>query len=97
MFRSMMDQDLYKLTMGQAVAQHYPRAEAEYTLILRDKVDFPEGFAIPESGLARGAAIFSVASMALAYLIGVGLYGETLTMQQNVGAGLGVVALALLL
>lgn len=59
MFRSMLDTDLYKLTMGQAVAQHYPRAEAEYTLFLRDKVAFPAGFASRLSEAVRRAANLS--------------------------------------
>lgn len=43
---SLLDQDLYKFSMGAAVFQMYPRAWAAYTFILRSIVEWPEGFAI---------------------------------------------------
>jgi drug/metabolite transporter (DMT)-like permease len=46
--------------------------------------------------LSRGAVIFSVASAAGAVLIGVTLYGETLTAMQQLGVALGLVSLALI-
>jgi nicotinate phosphoribosyltransferase len=41
----LLDTDIYKLTMQQAIMQHYPRAEAEYELIVRAPVAWPERFA----------------------------------------------------
>lgn len=41
MFKSFLDDDLYKFTMQQAIAQHYPSAEAEYSLIVRSQVKWP--------------------------------------------------------
>jgi len=40
----LLDTDIYKLTMQQAIMQHYPRAEAEYELIVRAPVTWPERF-----------------------------------------------------
>lgn len=42
--RSILDTDLYKLTMQQAVCQLYPRAGARYSFINRGETPFPEGF-----------------------------------------------------
>jgi nicotinate phosphoribosyltransferase len=42
---SILDEDLYKFSMQNAVLKLFPRAKAQYTLIVRSKVDFPEGFA----------------------------------------------------
>ena len=42
--KSVIDLDLYKLTMQQAVIQHYPRARAKYRFFNRGKTPFPEGF-----------------------------------------------------
>ena len=42
--QSILDTDLYKLTMQQAVCQLYPRAGARYSFINRDETPFPEGF-----------------------------------------------------
>jgi len=39
------DNDCYKFFMQYAVFKLYPEAMAEYTLILRDAVKFPDGFA----------------------------------------------------
>lgn len=41
---SMLDNDLYKLTMQQAVHALYPRAEARYQFTNRGSNTFPEGF-----------------------------------------------------
>lgn len=40
----LLDTDLYKLSMMQAIMQHYPRADAEYELIVRAPVAWPERF-----------------------------------------------------
>jgi len=42
---SIIDNDLYKFTMQQAVCQLYPRAWARYEFINRGKTQFPSGFA----------------------------------------------------
>ena len=47
------------------------------------------------SGLIRGANLFSVSTALVATLIGL-VYGETMTVQQVVGLGLGTVAVFLL-
>ena len=41
MIHSMLDDDLYKFTTQQAILQHYPDAEVEYTLIFRTPIQFP--------------------------------------------------------
>lgn len=41
---SILDSDLYKFTMQQAIAHHYPRVEVEYEFINRNKTPFPAGF-----------------------------------------------------
>lgn len=43
--KSILDTDLYKLTMQQAVVKLYPRARVRYSFINRGKTEFPEGFA----------------------------------------------------
>lgn len=47
MIQSILDNDLYKLTMQQAVHMLYPRAEVQYLFINRSRslTYFPEGFA----------------------------------------------------
>lgn len=42
---SILDDDLYKFSMQAAIMHHYPRAFARYRLILRNDVEFPDGFA----------------------------------------------------
>lgn len=42
---SVLDTDLYKLSMGNAVCRLYPRALVRYTFINRGKTVFPKGFA----------------------------------------------------
>lgn len=44
MITSILDSDLYKFTMQQAIAHHYPRIEVEYEFINRNKTPFPAGF-----------------------------------------------------
>ncbi len=45
MIQSILDNDLYKFTMQQAVHRLYPHAMAEYEFTNRDKTLFPRGFA----------------------------------------------------
>ena len=42
--KSILDTDLYKLTMQQAVVQHFPRLKVRYKFIDRNKTVFPDGF-----------------------------------------------------
>lgn len=48
------------------------------------------------SGLARGAAIFSIASAIIALILGVILYKENLTTIQSIGIGMGIISLILI-
>jgi nicotinate phosphoribosyltransferase len=43
--KSILDNDLYKFSMQNAVLKLFPRAKVRYSLILRSKVDFPDDFA----------------------------------------------------
>jgi nicotinate phosphoribosyltransferase len=45
MINSIIDNDLYKFTMQQAVIGLFPRAKVKYIFINRAKTQFPEGFA----------------------------------------------------
>ncbi len=45
MIQGILDNDLYKFTMQQAVHMLYPRVDAEYVFINRSNTPFPEGFA----------------------------------------------------
>lgn len=45
MIQSILDNDLYKFTMQQAVHRLYPRAQAEYEFTNRGATAFPQGFA----------------------------------------------------
>ncbi len=45
MIQSVLDNDLYKFTMQQAVHRLYPRAEARYEFINRGRTPFPDDFA----------------------------------------------------
>src|SRR5947209_629325 len=47
---SLLDTDHYKLTMGQAVFDQFPRARARYAFTNRDRTPFPDGF---DAGLRR--------------------------------------------
>ena len=42
---SILDQDLYKVSMGSVVFHLFPRAQVTYTFINRGKTPFPDGFA----------------------------------------------------
>lgn len=42
--KSILDTDLYKLTMQMAVIKKFPRAQAQFEFINRGKTEFPEGF-----------------------------------------------------
>lgn len=44
MINSILDNDLYKFTMQNAVINLYPRAKVKYKFINRGKTPFPEGF-----------------------------------------------------
>ena len=44
MIQSVLDNDLYKFTMQQAVHALYPRAEARYEFINRGQILFPDSF-----------------------------------------------------
>lgn len=44
MLQSLLNTDLYKLTMQQAIAHHYPRVQVEYEFINRGQTHFPPGF-----------------------------------------------------
>jgi nicotinate phosphoribosyltransferase len=43
--QSMLDDDLYKFTMGAVVFHNFPNVEVTYQFINRGKTQFPEGFA----------------------------------------------------
>ena len=45
MLKSILDNDLYKFTMQNAVIKHFPRAKVRYDFINRGKTEFPDGFA----------------------------------------------------
>jgi len=45
MIQSILDNDLYKFSMQQAVHMLYPRAQAQYEFINRGQTPFPDGFA----------------------------------------------------
>ncbi len=45
MIQSILDNDLYKFTMQQAVHMLYPRAQVEYEFTNRGNTPFPDGFA----------------------------------------------------
>jgi len=44
MIQSILDNDLYKFTMQNAVIKIFPRAKVKYQFINRGKTEFPEGF-----------------------------------------------------
>ena len=43
--KSLLDNDLYKFSMQNAVLKLFPTAKVRYSFIVRSKVEFPEGFA----------------------------------------------------
>lgn len=42
--KSILDTDLYKLTMQQAVIEHFPRLKVRYKFIDRNNTEYPDGF-----------------------------------------------------
>ncbi len=44
MLKSLLDNDLYKFTMQNAVIKHFPKAKVRFSFINRGKTAFPEGF-----------------------------------------------------
>jgi len=44
MITSILNSDLYKFSMMQSIAHHYPHVEVEYEFINRNKTPFPAGF-----------------------------------------------------
>jgi nicotinate phosphoribosyltransferase len=42
--KSILDTDLYKLTMQQAIIQHFPRLKVRYKFIDRNSTIYPNGF-----------------------------------------------------
>jgi nicotinate phosphoribosyltransferase len=42
--KSILDTDLYKLSMGYAVLKHFPRLKVKYKFTDRNKISFPDGF-----------------------------------------------------
>jgi len=42
--KSILDTDLYKITMGYAVLKHFPRLKVKYKFTDRNKISFPDGF-----------------------------------------------------
>lgn len=51
--QGILDTDLYKLTMQQAVCMFYPRADARYSFINRGETPFPHGFGRELEGRVR--------------------------------------------
>ena len=41
---SIVDNDLYKITMQFAIIKTFPNSEVEYTFVNRGKTQFPDGF-----------------------------------------------------
>jgi nicotinate phosphoribosyltransferase len=68
MINSILDNDLYKLTMQQAVHCQYPRAEAKYVFINRAQTVFPDGFAQALRAEIERMAALSLGDDELAYL-----------------------------
>lgn len=44
--KSLIDTDIYKISMGHAVAHLFPRSKVKYQFVNRGKTPFPEGFAV---------------------------------------------------
>jgi nicotinate phosphoribosyltransferase len=68
MIESILDNDLYKLTMQQAVHALYPRAEVEYVFINRGKNAFPEALAEQLTSEIQKMADLCLTAEELAYL-----------------------------
>lgn len=68
--QGILDTDLYKLTMQQAVCQYYPRARARYSFINRGGTPFPPGFAEELAGYVRGMKDMRLGADEKAWLAG---------------------------
>jgi len=68
MINSILDNDLYKFTMQQAVHALYPRAEVQYEFINRGKRKFPENFHILLQHQVEKMADLKLRSDELSYL-----------------------------
>ncbi len=68
MIRSILDNDLYKFTMQQAVHSLYPRAEVKYEFINRGETRFPDDFHIHLQDQVEKMADLELQSDELDYL-----------------------------
>ncbi len=68
MIQSILDNDLYKFTMQQAVHALYPRAEVRYEFINRNDTVFPDGFSEQLQHLVDNMAELRVSPEELHYL-----------------------------
>lgn len=59
---SVIDTDLYKLSMGNAISKLYPKVKAKYTFINRDQRQFPEGFGTRLQEIVNGFRDLSLTS-----------------------------------
>ena len=60
MIRSLLDNDLYKLTMQQGVHMLYPRADVRYHFINRGENVFPAGFSVRLTEAIERMAVLSL-------------------------------------
>ncbi len=74
--RSMIDDDLYKLTMSQAVWARYPDAEVEYRFINRGEQHFTSEFLSALREELRAMASLALTGKELAFLRGTGYFRE---------------------
>ena len=68
MIQSILDNDLYKFTMQQAVHMLYPRVDVEYVFINRSNTPFPRGFAEKLQDHVNHMATFTLTPDEKAYL-----------------------------
>lgn len=68
MILSLLDNDLYKFTMQQAVHMLYPRAVAEYRFVNRGQTAFPAGFDRALKAAVEGMAALSLSGDEVDYL-----------------------------
>jgi len=68
MIQSILDNDLYKFTMQQAVHMLYPRAQAQYEFINRGRTPFPDGFALKVKAEIEKMADFKLSRDQKAFL-----------------------------
>ncbi len=68
MIQSILDNDLYKFTMQQAVHVLYPNAEARYRFINRSGTEFPAGFARRLKAEIKTLALLKLSSKEKDYL-----------------------------